>query len=285
MKSTHGMPHSFDHCIWCGSGYPPAESSREHVLPEFLGATLTLSPRAVCIACNNRLNTELDQPLKLIFQPLITFFGVRSTKHGAAASARVHVAAGSEEVDAVMVPGGAIRHHAHVRRVHVQHGQEVLEEWMARPEEVDALLAERAKELEFIEIKQTPVALGPAHAHLRGKAGTLMRSAVRAGINLLALQSPDLLSLAQVVEAKRYVLGEAGALPDPDAQASRPLFQDGFQTSECRPEHLVLVRARPDGPALFEVRLFGDIFCRVSIADRWAGPRLDLSQPFVVAQK
>lgn len=274
--------HTFERCIWCERAYPPAVGSREHVLPEFLGVDITLPEGAVCRDCNNGLNTALDQPLKVILQPVITSFGVRSTKRESSAVARVLVATDRGEIAATMEPGGKLRFPARMRRQSVRDGRQVREVWLVRPEEVGPLLAERRKGLEIVDVDVAPVALGSVVAPVRGKAGTLIRWTVRIGINLLAWRSPFLLPLAQAAEARKYVLDEGGTLPERIAEASLPLVRGRFDVSECRPEHTLLVTAISHGPAWFEVRLFGDIFCRVRIAESWDGPPISLEERFFI---
>ncbi len=124
--------------------------------------------------------------------------------------------------------------------------------------------------------------LGGAEATLRGKAGILIRSAVRAGINLVALKATELLSRPELCEAKRYVLDDASALPERRAEASEPLMKGRFDASECRLEHAILFSAGTGAPAVVELRLFGDIFCRVLIANAWLGSQVALQETFPV---
>lgn len=269
-------------CIWCERPYPPAIASREHVLPEFLGVDCMLPDGAVCKECNNSLNTQLDQPLKAIFQPLITFFGVRSSKRDSAASARVQIATERGGITAQMLPGGQLTHPDRVRRARVQEGREVLEEWLVRSDRLEDFLAERRQTMDIISHELAVTQLGGADAQLQGKAGILIRSAVRAGINLVALKAVELLSKPELREARRYVLDEAGALPERRAEASEPLVKGRFEASECRLEHAILFCASSGAPAVIELRLFGDIFCRVHIADRWSGPDVALEETFAV---
>lgn len=183
------------------------------MLPEFLGVDLKLPDSAVCKECNNNLNTLLDQPLKTLFQPLITFFGVRSSKRDSAAMARVQVATRRGAITAQMLPGGQLTHPDRVRRARVQQGREVLEEWLVRSDNLESFLAERRQEMDIVDQELSVTPLGGAHAQLQGKAGILIRSAVRAGINLIELRAPDLLSRPELREARRYVLDDANALP------------------------------------------------------------------------
>jgi HNH endonuclease len=272
----------FSSCIWCNRPYPPATVSREHVLPEFLGVYLKLPDGAVCKECNNSLNTQLDQPLKAILQPIITFFGVQSCKRDSAASARVHIATERGAITAQMLPGGLLTHPDRVRRARVQDGREVLEEWLVRSDHLEDFLAERRQKMDIIDHELAVTQLCGAHAQLQGKAGILIRSAVRAGINLVALKAAKLLARPELCEARRYVLDDTNALPERRAEASGPLIKGRFDASECRLEHAILFSAESGGPAVVELRLFGDIFCRVFIVNAWGGSPVAIEKTFAV---
>jgi hypothetical protein len=272
----------FSRCIWCERPYPPAIASREHVLPEFLGVDCMLPDGAVCKECNNSLNTQLDQPLKGIFQPIITFFGVRSSKRDSAASARVHIATERGAITAQMLPGGQLMYPDRVRRARVQDGREVLEEWLVRSDHLEDFLAERRQKMDVIDHELAVTQLGGAHAQLQGKAGILIRSAVRAGINLVALKAAELLSRPELYEARRYVLDDTNALPERRAEASEPLMKGRFDASECRLEHAILFSAETGAPAVVELRLFGDIFCRVFTVKAWGGSPVAIEETFAV---
>ncbi|ADO70382.1 HNH endonuclease [Stigmatella aurantiaca] len=271
----------FLNCIWCERPYPPAVQSREHVLPEFLGGNKTLPGGAVCKECNNNLNTWLDQPLKIQFQSLITHFDVRSGKRDSAASARVQVATNQGPIPATMLPGGQLTRPEHSRQARVRYGEEVLEEWIVRADVVEDFIDERRRHMNLVDVECIPLVLGAAFVNLRGKAEVLLRSTVRAGVNLVALKATELLSLPEFQGVRCYVLRSDCAVPEFRASASALLLKGGFEIKECRLEHAIFFYAEHGGSALFELRMFGDIFCRVQIAEEWSGPTTELKEQFL----
>ncbi|WNZ60939.1 HNH endonuclease [Myxococcus sp. MxC21-1] len=255
--------------------------SREHVLPEFLGGKKILPDGAVCKECNNNLNAWLDQPLKIQFQSIIAYFDVRSSKRDSAASARVQVATSQGPIAATMLPGGQLTHPEHSRRALVREGDEVLEEWIVRADVVEDFIEERSRHMSLVDVTCVPLVLGAASGNLRGKAEILLRSTVRAGVNLVALKAAALLPLPEFQGARSYVLRSDCAVPKFLASVSALLLRGQFEIKDCRLEHAVLFSAKNRGSALFELRLFGDIFCRVQIADEWSGPSIDLKEQFL----
>lgn len=272
----------FERCIWCEQSYPPAVKSREHILPEYLGVDVTLPAGAVCKECNDHLNRVLDQPLKLFFQKLITSFGVSSSKRKTPASTPVRIPTERGPIAAIMDPGGKIRFPPRTLRERIQEGPQVLEEWVVQPDQVDELLAEFQKTHELLEAERSVVEHGIPEGTIGGKAATLIRSTLRAGINLLAMRKPDLLHLGEIREAKRYVFDGTGALPERRAEVSPSLMGGRIKTAACRAEHALIVTAAPRGAFLVEMRLFGDLFCRVWVTDKWQGPHVSVEEPFSV---
>jgi hypothetical protein len=83
--------------------------SREHVLAESFGADLCLPDEMVCKACNNSLNTHVDQPMQRFAQPLLNLFRVAGGKHGTRPNrVLVQVEAGGEVVPGKLSSDGSL---------------------------------------------------------------------------------------------------------------------------------------------------------------------------------
>lgn len=50
-------------CIYCNKTTPEVEPSVSHIIPDFLGGALELK-NAVCKTCNNKVNNEIEEPIK-----------------------------------------------------------------------------------------------------------------------------------------------------------------------------------------------------------------------------
>lgn len=53
-------------CIYCKKSTPEVEPTLSHVIPDFLGGALELKD-AVCKTCNNKINGEVEEPIKKPF--------------------------------------------------------------------------------------------------------------------------------------------------------------------------------------------------------------------------
>lgn len=270
-------------CMWCSRGYPPALPSREHVLPDYLGVSARLPEGVVCKECNNRLNHEVDRPLKAVFQPLLTTLGIRSGKRPTVASTPVTVQTSLGAVQATLGANSALRFHPQ-RQHREQDAEHVCEQWVCSPEDADQL--RQAFEAKYgdthdLVVETGPVDLGGMTAALRAKGGVLKRAAVKAGLNCLAWKSPALLRGDRFAAAVRYVLDGTGDTPDLLGTRSQALTER-IEPEWCRPEHRILVQATSGGECWMELRIFGDIFCRVRTDERWEGPDLALDETFTV---
>lgn len=64
-------------CIYCKKTVPEVEPALSHVIPDFLGGALELK-NAVCKTCNNKINREVEEPIKKPFAYLRSGLNLQS---------------------------------------------------------------------------------------------------------------------------------------------------------------------------------------------------------------
>ena len=136
--------------------------------------------------------------------------------------------------------------------------------------------------LEVGRVETGEVLVHDITATLNGKGRVLICSAVRAACNLVALKRHDLLAHDAFAGARSYVLDAENARPELHAEMSREAKQGRFESTDCRAEHALFVDGQEENGLTAELRLFGDLFCRVRLADQWDREPLHLHERFEV---
>jgi len=270
-------------CMWCGRGYPPAKPSQEHVLPDYLGVSVTLPEDMVCQDCNHLLNREVDQPFRDSLRFFSALVGVHASKRPGGGTADVVVQTNVGPLPARLSQG--VLTFAPGR---VMPGPEPgMRLFVGTPAEKEALLARLRQDHAVREISSGVVDIQGFSGRYKVHGELLRRAVLKAGINLLALKRPDLLVANAVKTAMRFVLDSNGTEPDLLCAAEEAFGRNRVDPNALQPHHVVNVEAQPGGDCWSRFFLFGgdDIAAGVRLTETWDGPPFLVEETFTARRK
>ena len=245
------------------------------------GVDLVLPNGAVCKICNNKLNREVDQRLKEIFQVLINRHGItggKRTNGGAPATVAIETADGA--VPGRMLPGGALsflKLNGRLQERLDDRSDVVMEQWEGSPADVERMRSLRSAQLHDMHVEILSVSpIIAVRAALTGTSDVVVRSVARAGLNYLAYRRENDAVRPQLAAIRRFCIDGSAAGLWPTAEDRSGLFVRGFNFDgdvSTAPWHCISVGSDgPGTPIACSVIFFGAFHVRVFLAPSWPGP-------------
>lgn len=262
------MAQEFERCVWCGGTYPPCELSREHVLAEYLGVDALLPAGAVCKGCNNKWNTEIDQPLRLLLLPLMTSFGAKSGKRGQPAAGRFRLATSVGEIQVTRRAGEEFT----VPPVQQVSGTQT---FVGTVEAITEMLRKRGLALEDVQHGPVEITSIPK-ARMTATMGLVFRAVIRAGVHAVVAEGhAALLETPCFTSARAYVADAEFRLPELTGFVPKELKGGYFEDIDGEAMHEIVVSGEPGKPLCVGVSFFG-VRSVVAVPPRWESPALQL---------
>lgn len=271
-------------CLYCGSEYPPATRSREHVLPDTFGIRMRLPDGAVCKDCNNQLNIEIDQKLKILFQAPLAYFGLESSKKrrdSGPTTGHVTVKTKLGPLQSKITANGILIPQTQpISRESV--GNEIREQWLCSSrDDAENLIKRRRSECESLDVRIAPAPqIEEVTAPLQAKWELLIRATARAGINYLAHRRPFDACNSALLPAKSYILhGTASGIHLP-ALGPKALTENvQISSRDMKPLHRIAVGA--EGNVLRSgILLFAAFWVDVDLSETWTGESFHAEEEF-----
>lgn len=235
---------------------------------EYLGVDALLPAGAVCKGCNNRWNTEIDQPLRLVLLPLMASFGAKSGKRRQPAAGRFRLATSVGEIQVTRRAGEDFT----VPPVQQVPGTET---FVGTLEAITELLRKRGLALE--DVQHGPVEItGTPKVRLTAAMGVVFRAVIRAGVHAVVAEGhAALLETPCFISARAYVADAECRLPELIGFVPQELKGGYFEDIDCEPMHQIVVSGEPGKPLCVGVSFFG-VRSVVLVPPRWESPALQL---------
>lgn len=274
----------WEQCLYCGSTYPPATRSREHVFSDAFGIRMRLPNGAVCKNCNNQLNREIDQKLKTLFQAPLANFGLESSKKRPSAgptTAPVAVKTSLGVLKSKITANGVLIPPTQLISREAKEN-EIREQWLcSSPGDAENLIERMRSECELLDARiDSAPQVEEVTAPLKTKWALLIRATARAGINYLAYRRPLDACESAIHPAKSYILHGTASGVQLIALGQKGLNENAQISNRImKPLHRIAVRAE-NNVLRSEIVLFDAFWVQVVLSEIWTGKSFHAEEEF-----